>query len=672
MALSSKQLKTLELICNTLCPSLESDHDDEKPFFAHSASDSEVHLHFERRLEAANLVEQSRIGRVLRLIEYPIICWLFTKRFRSFSKLGLDDRSEILRRWRDSQSPDLRKLFQSIKRLTFFLTYAKPADGTTTNPTWNTIDYPGRNPLAANREKTELVPVWNCGEQSVVNCDVLIIGSGAGGSVVAANLARAGLDCVVAEKGKLFQRDELGLSEYHGNRTLFDKYGSLSTDDLSVVILSGSTVGGGTTVNWMTSLRPDAKVLRQWADDFGFDAAVDGRLSECFNHVEKRLSVGHQQNVLNRQNQILKNGCQALGLETVDIPRNAIDCGDCGFCGYGCRKTGKQDTPSTFLQDAIAAKTRIATELEITKINIESGKVVGAQGKLTVGNSSRPIEIKCNAVVCAGGAIQTPALLLRSGLKHPHLGQNLFLHPTTAIVAFHSEPVEAWSGQPQTVLCDAFSDLDGSGYGVRLEVAPLHPGFGGLGLAWNHPQQHKQMMKNLKYMANTIVLCRDQSGGKVSLDHAGQPKVSYRLGQQESRFLLRGSYEALKIQHAAGAHTVVGPHQQLLYWTNSQNGFLAGEDIRLDSVTDFEAALQNLGTRTNHLSLFSAHQMSTCRIAAKPELGPLTIEGCWQNVQNLYVCDGSVLPTSCGVNPMITIMGLAQHIGNSICQNLGS
>ena len=672
MVLSPKQLETLQLICDTLCPELESESPEFESLFSHSATASEVHLHFERRLEAADPVEQIRIGRVLRLIEYPIVSWLITRRFRAFSSLDLDGRSEVLRRWRDSQSDDLRKLFQSIKRLTFFLAYSKPAPQSPTNPTWKSIEYSGKNPLSESANDEPTINVWNASNESTVSCDVFIVGSGAGGSVAAARLAQAGLDCVIAEKGKLIQRNELGQSEFHGNRNLFDKYGSLSTDDLSIVILSGSTVGGGTTVNWMTSLKPPEYVLQQWSSQFGLAAATDGQLQESFDFVERRISVSHNQNVLNRQNEILKNGCEKLGLEARPIPRNAVDCGDCGFCGYGCKKNGKQDTPSTFLQDAIHAKARLVADLEVSEIKIESGKIIGAKATIQENGKSRNIDIQCKAVVCAGGSIQTPALLMRSGLKHRQLGKNLFLHPTTAIAAFHPEPVSAWSGQPQTILCDSFSNLDQEGYGIRLEVAPLHPGFGGLALAWNHGAQHKRMMQNLKYMSNTIVLCRDRVGGEVTVDSSGKPNVKYRLGDREAEFLLRGVEEAARIQRAAGAHTVVGPHQQLLFWTNRENGFLANESTRVQRFEDFGSELQKLGTRPNHLSLFSAHQMSTCRISAEPELGPLTIEGQWRNVQNLYVCDGSVLPTASGVNPMITIMGMADYIAKSICKHLES
>ena len=672
MLLNDTQQQSLKRICDTLVPRIESNKSAEidrdttawQALLHHEASGSEPDRHFIRRLETAKPHEIRSTKRLLSLIETPLLCFPVTGFWRPFSSLHLDQRVQVLRRWATHRRPEIRKFFQSVKRLTMFLSYAK-TDDTGQNASWPSLRYEGNNQLenAAPDDQISIAEIPSSGQ---VDCDVLIIGSGAGGSVAAAELAAAGLDCLIAEKGSYIQRADLGQGEFWGNRTLFDKYGALSTDDLAVVILSGSTVGGGTTVNWMTCLEPGQQVRQQWSDLYGLTAAIDGRLQASFDAVQTELGVNREQTTDNPQNAKLRLGCEQLGYRHATIPRNASNCGDCGFCGYGCRSPGKQDSRRNFLRRAATHGARVMAGLELDRLNVSGDRVVGAEGwARQPDGTSRQISIRCNSVVCAAGSIHTPALLMRSGLSHPQLGSNLFLHPTTAIAAYYDEPIQAWSGQPQTVVCDQFEDLDGSGYGVRFETAPLHPGFGAMALAWDNPVQHKRMMFHLSQMANTIVLCRDGQGGRVAIDAAGQPIVKYRLDPRSAEFLLEGSIEATRIHRAAGAHTVVGPHQELCFLTDG-NRFLAGQPGECRKIDDFERALRRLGARPNHLSLFSAHQMSTCRMSAHQETGCLTLEGRWRGIPNLWVCDGSILPTSCGVNPMITIMGLshwvAQHM----------
>ncbi len=667
-SLSPRQRRTIELICETLVPAIKCD-ETQMPasaadFWKHSAENSGAAENFARRLEAASEVEYKKAVSLLNLIERPFACYVATGFFRPFRSLNLEERVRVLQKWNQHRNDGLRKFFQSIKRLTLFLTYAKTEEGVK-HPAWEHIGYKGVNPLPVPITQETIQP-FSIGRQNDLECETLIIGSGAGGSVMASELSQQGSDCLIAEKASWLDRNELGAGEYWGNRTLFEKHGSLSSDDLAVVILSGSAIGGGTTVNWMTCLNPTQQVLEQWTDEFGFHDATNGNLANSFQQVRDRLGVNVEQTVDNRQNAVLRRGCEKLGHSHETIARNGQGCGDCGFCGYGCRKPGKQDTRTNFLMDALENGTRIVPGLEIEKINIANGVANSAEARIRLDdNQVRKISIRFKRAVCCGGSIQTASLLLRSGLNHPHLGQNLFLHPTTALVAFYDEEITPWSGQPQTVVCDQFSDLDGNGYGVRFETAPLHPGFGGFALAWQDPQQHKKLMEKMRHMANTIILCRDKFGGRVEIDQSGRTVVKYSLGNQEAKHLLQGAAEVAKIHQAAGAHTIIGPHQEIAYWTRMEQtrSWMAGS---LDNIDDLSSRIRELGARPNHLSLFSAHQMSTCRIASDPARGCANVEGRINGVENLYVADGSALPTSSGVNPMISIMGVAHLLAQKL------
>jgi choline dehydrogenase-like flavoprotein len=276
--------------------------------------------------------------------------------------------------------------------------------------------------------------------------------------------------------------------------------------------------------------------------------------------------------------------------------------------------------------------------------------VVGADGRTHV------VNVKCNAVVVSAGAIHSPALLVRSGLTNKNIGANLFLHPTGAVFASYDEPVNSWEGAPQTRLCDEFSNLDGKGYGFRIEASPAHPGLWALGLPWQSGEQHRFLMQQLPNLANSIVLTRDRYPGRVEVSASGQPVLHYHLHNYDAKHFMFGIEQALRIHRAAGAHYVYGPHNDCL-------------GIDCQSNADFEKYIRQtyrLGTRPNHLGIFCAHQMSTNRIANSSSKGVITPEGETYEVKNLFVADGSALPTSTGVNPMISILATSHHLAQHI------
>jgi len=266
------------------------------------------------------------------------------------------------------------------------------------------------------------------------------------------------------------------------------------------------------------------------------------------------------------------------------------------------------------------------------------------------------VRVKARAVVVAAGSIHTPALLRRSGLGNVHIGANLHLHPTTMISSQFNELMEGWCGAPQTRMSREFADLDGHGYGVWLETAPIHPGLAAQAFNWYSGRNHKRTMQAIRHFANIIVLTRDYYGGQVTTDKHGQPVVRYRLHPVDGRHLQRGLTEAIKIHAAAGATRIYSPYQGLPGFTPGHNGSL---DCYLQRV-------KSAGFKPNKFALFSAHQMSTCRIAGSSTLGAVNPAGETYEVKNLYVADGSVLPTAAGVNPMLTIMGTAHYLAQHI------
>lgn len=653
--LTSREKHTLTLICDTLAPVLAAENGDNPQLFTTCASDLGIPELAEVALEQ-NLDEsfQNQLKIFLHVIESGFLNRLLTGQTASFSDLDLERRSAILRAWGDSDIPQARMAFQALKRLILFMTYAITPDDQP-NPMWQAFHY--ALPSSRARDVPKAIHPLMVTAPTTLYTDVLVIGSGAGGGVIAGELSAAGLDVIVVEKGGYFTEADFTGCELDSTDHLLERRGMFATTDLGILVLAGNALGGGTLINWSASLRPPEYVLWEWETKFGFYGAGGLAFQRSLDAVAARINVNSEESQCNRQNSILAAGCEALGYEVSVIPRNVKGCEDCGFCNFGCPFGAKQSTLKTYLQDAHERGARILVQAHVDRVLHHRGLVSGAQ--VTVQGEDgipREVTIQAKTVVVTAGAIHTPALLMRSGLTNANIGANLRLHPTTVIYGLFDKPVSGWQGPPMTRYTRQFADLDGRGYGIRLETAPVHPGIAALGLQWASGRQHKTMMQQLDRLANIIIITRDYHGGRVKTDKRGQPVLDYQISPYDARHMMRGILEALRIQKAAGAIEVASPHHKRLIYRPSPNGEFSG----------FLAQVQKAGIEDNALPLFSAHQMSSCRIGGNSALGAISPEGESYEVKNLFVADGSVLPTASGVNPMLTIMGVAHYIAQGI------
>lgn len=651
--LSSQQKQTLRLICDTFIPALEAEANEDPRLFQTAASDFDLAQVVEDALEKASEPEQlSQLRQFLGLVENRLVNGLTVGIWKPFSAMTLDERTRLLFSWGSSRLMLARTAFQGLKRLALAAFYAAmPNDEN--NPVWPVIQYPGP-PKHTSDIPRAIQPTQVT--QSTLYTDVLVIGSGAGGGVVAAELTAAGHQVMVVEKGEYRAEADFHGKETQSSEQLFEKYALLTTADTSMSVLAGSTLGGGTTINWSASFRTPDHVLAEWAQEYGFTGATSPDYQCSLDAVFKRTHVNTAESLLNRNNAVLAQGCAALGYHIAEIPRNVKGCEECGFCGYGCAFGAKQGTLKTFLQDAFNGGAQIVVRAHVERILQQNGTATGAQVRIQEENGTqRSVTIRAKAVVVSAGAIHTPALLLRSGLSNPHIGGNLHLHPVTVIFGVFADPVLIWQGAPMTRVSREFADLDGRGYGVMLECAPAHPGISAAALPWISGRAHKHLMQKLHRMANLIILTRDYYGGRVKVNRRGQPILHYKLHRYDAQHLMRGLLEALKIHRAAGALEVCSPHNdQLLYREGS------------GSFEDYLRRVEARGFHGNAYALFSAHQMSSCRIASEAQRGAVAPNGQTFEVKNLFVADASVMPTATGVNPMMSIMGVSHYIAQHI------
>jgi choline dehydrogenase-like flavoprotein len=665
--LKPSEHELLKLICDTFIPALESaDHPD---FYSRRASDISVDRELARIIESELRPEfREQIRGMLRYFENPLFNLALHQKPKGFSHLSHQDRENYLSGWANSKIPLRRTGFQALKRLILFLNYSLPnTEGF--NPNWDAIGYHGP-PILADRvhytlpEEKRIKPLTPTTE-TTLECDACVIGSGAGGSVIASVLSKGGMKIVIMEEGSYNTPETFTQQEYSMMKRLHLEGGTLATKDLSYTLLAGMGGGGGTVVNWMTSLQPPAWILQEWETKYGITELTGPKFTQYIREVEETLHVNTEESQRNPNNDILWQGCQKLGYtENTDfsiIPRNASGCKErCGPCGYGCVYSGKQSTILNYLPDAFQAGARFLFNTRAEHLEIEHGEARGVQAIYHNGRDV-PIHIKCRIIVIACGAVNSAALLLRSGIRQ-NVGRGLLLDPTTAIASIYEKPIEMWTGPMQTVNVTKFLNLDGEHHGFWIEAVPAHPGLIALGLPWLGGRAHKEQMLRISRSAASIILLREKGSGRVTIEKKGAPICEYNLDELDKKNLIEGLVEAARIALAAGSVEVSTLHTK-------------GCSIQVDTASNRDELLEDLRTQIqregvgpNRLSLFSAHLMGGCAMGKDSSSAVVDPNGQLYGVEGVYLGDASIFPTTPGVNPMITIMAMARRTAEAILE----
>lgn len=648
----------LRALADTFIPPLPND----PPAGASGAAGVDLSK-LEQAIRAQPLGAQKEFGQLLDLLERPVLGLTWLGPLRPFQQLSPAQRERLLQSWAASKLPALRKGFHALRKLFTFLYYGGSQAGGNA-PAWTRAGYPGPD-LADVVDSPRPLQTLQPTQDTTYDCEVLVIGSGAGGGVVAGELAQAGLDVLVLEKGPYCHGCDFTQREVDMMGKLYDAKGTLSTQDGGIGILAGSCLGGGTTVNWAGAFRTPDYVLQEWAREHQAPHFVSAEFEDSLNAVGRALNVNTDYQRHNGQNQALWDGSTKLGQDVKLIPRNekGLDESDRHFRGLGYSSLGdahgiKQGTLNTYLKTAFEHGARLLADTAVHRVTIENGRATGAEAEHTTPDG-RPVRITVRArrVVVAGGAIQTPALLLRSGLRHPHLGRHLHLHPTVVVPARYSYPINPWHGPSMSVVNDSFTQLHGTNFGAKLETPPAHPGLMSMVMPWRSGQQHHEMMRDASHLGSFIVLTRDREGGRVRLDKQGMALIDYTLSDFDRANMLTGVRAAAEIHVAAGAHTVYLPHGTLPT-LHAENGRITNPEVL--------AGLEHLSWKPNQFGLYSAHQMSTCRMGGDAATHPLKLSGETVEVQGLFVADGSAFPACSGVNPMLTIMALAHFTAQGL------
>ncbi|MGI8864118.1 MAG: FAD-dependent oxidoreductase [Solirubrobacteraceae bacterium] len=580
---------------------------------------------------------------------------------QSFTDLPLGARTQVLHAVAAS-SHDARLGVIALRNSTFLFFYGY-VDERGQNPNWEALGYPGPisappSPEAAPKTITVEEPQ---GARAELTADVCVVGSGAGGSVIAAACQRAGRSVIVLELGGYRNEADFKQLEVPGMFELYLGGGMLSSEDGSIAILAGSTLGGGTVVNYMNCLRTPDRIRREWREH-GIDGIDEPAYDEHIDVVMARINATDEATTQNRQHRKLIAALDALGMEHRPIVRNVDPaCDDprvCGYCLSGCQRGCKQSTIKTYLQDASDAGAKVVVNCHADRVLVQEGRAAGVQATVTHPDGAlTELTVQAPTVVVACGAVESPALLLRSGIGGPAAGQHLRLHPATIVNGIYDEPMDAWDGQIQSEVSDHFADCEGE-WGFLIESVGATPVLHAGALPWTDGERHKrEFTRMFRHHAPFLSVARDHGEGEVVLDDHGQPLVRWSLSDDvDRRLMIRAHVELARLHHAAGAPEIRTLHAEELCWRAD-----SGEPFE-----DFVGRIERASYGPADLTVFTAHQMGSCRLGSDAGTSVADGRGELHDVGGVWVGDGSAFPTAPGVNPMVSIMSLAHRTAAEI------
>jgi len=500
-----------------------------------------------------------------------------------------------------------------------------------------------------------------------LECDVVIVGSGAGGGISAEILSASGLSVIIVEEGPLRTAKDFRMQEKQAYSDLYHEMAGRQTLDKGIQILQGRSVGGSTTVNWTSSFRTPDQTLNYWQQEFGVKGLSANELSPWFDWVENRLNISPWSLPPNKNNQLLADGATNLGWSYGVIPRNVKGCANLGYCGMGCPLNAKQSMLVTTIPAALKNGARLIHRARAESVIHSNGKVSGiwlsSMNEVGQIKQRNVTKIVAKKVILSAGAVGSPSILLRSQVNNPFntLGARTFLHPVAASIAKMAEKVEAFSGAPQSIYSDQFLWRDGvqGELGYKIEVPPMHPVLSST-LLIQHGEKHANLLKDFPFYQANLALVRDgfhidSQGGQVLLDDNGYPMLDYKISPTLWRALREAMLSMTELQFASGAQKVLALHmdaKMAFNWKESKKQIesLAADKLRWQTM--------------------SAHVMGGCGMGYDEKNSVVNSFGEHHQLENLIIIDGSIFPTSLGVNPQLTIYAIAAKLSAQLATNM--
>ncbi|HEY6016717.1 MAG TPA: GMC family oxidoreductase [Gaiellaceae bacterium] len=463
--------------------------------------------------------------------------------------------------------------------------------------------------------------------------DVVVVGSGAGGGVVASELARRGRDVLLLEAGPHLTAADFTRWEAKATQQLFWPLRLAPLPDGDVVaFLAGRCVGGTTTINTKVALRAHERDVAKWHAATGLTnergepfAAAD--LAPYYERVEQELGVRERRDWCKSVHTV-EAGFRALGAELEPVTSYTdANCMRCGSCLQGCPTNAGKSTMNTYIADALArGLLELRAEAVVERILVEDGTAVGVEYLDAAGARQT---VRARAVVAAAGTLNTPQLLRRSGLRNDAVGRHLGLHPSRLVYGLFDEPQDAHMVYPISAHCMAFQHDEDGGFVVEATTIQDPIAFATTlrdedGPLWG--PRLVEAVRGFRRWAGLLAMANDENTAAVVVGEDGSERfeVGFRASEQERiDAALRFSRDALL---AAGARQVC--------WTG----------------------------------LVSTHAQGTCRMGDDPARSAVDRNCESHEVRRLYVGDGSLIPRTLSVNPSLTIMALATRLADRLAE----
>lgn len=509
-------------------------------------------------------------------------------------------------------------------------------------PPLGTRDYPSKNLIRDFPEGDVTEDV-----------DVCVIGSGAGGAVVAKELSQAGRSVVVLEEGGFFTAKDIGTDVVGQTKKFYRSGGVVNTFGWPAILVPmGRCVGGTTFINSGTCFRTPDFIFERWVNTFGLATWTPAHMRGHYDAVEKAMEVAPARDEVQGRSAVLfGRGLAKLGHEMKPILRNVPNCCGSGICPFGCPTNAKQSMQLSYIPLALQSGARLYTNCRAMKIAYKRRHATEVVARfIDRGKKGPSLRVRAKVIIVAGGALQTPALLMASGISDisSQIGKNLTLHPAAKVMALFDEEVKGWQGIPQGYYSEALASE-----GVMIEGIFLPPAYVASTLLLTG-RAHHEAMEKYNHLALFGMMVSDTSRGRVFKGLDGHAIPFYNINRADLPKYRRGIKFLADAFFEAGAKKIFLPFHTLPEITREQG----------------VGAIIEHKLRNKDLDLQAFHPLGTCRMGADPREAVLDPFARLYGIDNLFVADGSIFPTSLGVNPMLTIMAAAHKIADYIHRDI--
>lgn len=494
------------------------------------------------------------------------------------------------------------------------------------------------------------------------SADVCIVGSGAAGAIIAWEMAEQGRSVILLEKGGYHPRQDFTQREEQMIPMLFKNCGLQFTIPGGIAVAQGSCVGGSTVINDAVCFRTPDVVLGWWEDQYKVSDVGPAVMKKHFEKIEPRLSVAEVKPFeLNRNSRILKDGCEKLGWASAPNKRNCKECRQCGLCHLGCSYGTKQSMLETYIPDGQALHgdlVKIYSDATAYSIVRQGSRVTGVKAVVAAPGTPNSFQLNARAkvVIASCGTIGSSELLLRSGIDaRGKVGKRVAIHPSPALIGDFDEEVRMHEGIPMAYHCYEFSVLKTGQRGYMIESISLPPYQFSLPLP-SFGLDNKQMMSRYEHLALIGTMLHDESSGTVKLGGPLGTILEYDLSPGDSQKMIESMQNVARLLLAEGANRVITSHKKTTE--------LFGEgDLDL---------IRQRGVSPADINMGSAHPQGGNPMGGDPGTAVVDSDSKVYGLENLFVCDASVFPTSVGVNPQLTVMALASRLSERIGESWGS